>query len=165
VKHITKLVTVAALIAVLALAALPVFAQATPVREVIITEEQVNQSYRVTNPRWTSVTNMVVDLQPGQAAISATITFRGLEPIQTVTVMVPTIVNNRLNWAAASVTGNGQPVSDELLAQINSVIASSWIRYFKTQAGTGRIENITITDYEAILSIAPAPIAPVSSGR
>lgn len=155
-KRTARFLTIFTLIAVLALAALPAFAQdsTTTSHEVTITEEQVNASYRVTNPRRAAVTNVYVDLQPGQVVVSETVTFRGHDPIQTVSVLVPTIANNRLNWSVTSVTHDGQPIPDDLLAQINASVATSWVRYIKNHAPAGHIQDIVITDYEVVLTLA-----------
>lgn len=128
-----------------------------PGGEVTLTEQQINESYRVTHSPRRSVTDVHVDLQPGQAAIDATITLRGHEPVATTTTLVPSIENGRLFWAAVSVVADGEPASDELVAQVNAAITSSWITYFKRQAGPGRIQEMTISEDAITFTLGSQP--------
>jgi Tfp pilus assembly protein FimT len=135
-------------IVVVALAALavPTFAQGTTTRTMTVTQDQINASYRVTNPVYRSVTNAHVDLQPGQAVISATFTYRRTGSFEGEAVLVPTIRNGRVYWSVVSATQNGQPVSDSLLNQINASIATSWRNYFREQLPTGRVTAVDISE-------------------
>ena len=59
--------------AVLTLFALSVAVSAEPAQATVtLTETQINSSFRVTNPVYRRVTNLHVDLHPGQAVVSAT---------------------------------------------------------------------------------------------
>jgi ABC-type transport system substrate-binding protein len=131
---------------VVALAALavPAFAQGTTTRTV--TEDQINASYRVTNPVYRSVTNAHVDLQAGQAVISATFTYRRTGSFEGEAVLVPTIRNGRVYWSVVSATQDGVPVSDELLNQINASIATSWRNYVREQLPAGRVTAVDISE-------------------
>ena len=145
-------------IVVLVMVALPmvVSAQAAS-RTFTITEAQINQSFRVTNPVRVRVSNMVVDLQPGQVSISYTYTVRaprgsGTTSRSVNTVYLPNVTNGRLYWSVTSVIVNGQPASDDLVRQINASIESSWRNYIRRQLDTGRIGSITITDTELTIT-------------
>ncbi len=131
------------LVVIMGALAVPAFAQDN---SRTLTEEQINSAYRVTNPTRRSVTNVHVDLQPGQVVISATLTYRRGNPIEAVAVLVPNVSNGRLYWTVTSATGNGQPASAELLAQINTSIMTSWRNYIRQQAPTGRVTGIEISD-------------------
>lgn len=140
-------------LAVLIMAALPLVAnaQAAASRTFTLTEEQINRSFRVTNPARVRVSNMAVDLQPGQVGISYTYTVRAPRGSQTTshsvnTVYVPSIRNGRLYWAVTSVTVDGRAASDDLVRQINASIETAWRNYIRGQLDTGRIGSITITD-------------------
>ena len=113
------------------------------------TEAQINSSFRVTNPISRNVSNLYVDLQPGQVTISETYTWRsstGVRSDAIAAVFTPAIVNGRVEWNVLSVTANGQPVSAELLAQINASLATSWRRWFSENGPAGRVTDLTITD-------------------
>jgi hypothetical protein len=140
-----KSILIVIFFAILMMLAVPAFAQEAT-RTITRTEAQINSSYRVTNPRLRSVSNVSVDLQPGQAVISATLTFRRGEPLEVIATLVPTLTNGRIYWTVTSATVNGQPASAELLAQINASITSSWRNYIRQQAPTGRVTAIEITD-------------------
>ena len=142
------------IVVVLVMAALPLAVSAQSAsRTFTITETQINQSFRVTNPARVRVSNMVVDLQPGQVSIAYTYTVRaprgsGTTSRNVNTVYVPNVTNGRLYWSVTSVTVNGQPASDDLVRQINASIESSWRNYIRRQLDTGRIGSVTITDTE-----------------
>jgi len=152
-KTLGKSLLVLTLVAVLVAAAVPAFAQDS--RTVTITETQINAAYRITNPWRRSVTNVQVDLQPGQAVVSATYTQPRRDPVQVVATFVPTVNNGRVYWSVTEATADGQPASQELINQINAVIASSWRNYIRRQLGTGRISDIEITGSAVIVSLTP----------
>lgn len=129
---------------VLAVMALPAFAQ-SGTRSKTVTEDTINSSYRVSNPYRSRVSNISVDLQAGQVVISSTHNFRNAS-VDTVTTITPAVSNGRVTWSVLSATTNGEPVSADLLAQINASIASSWRNYIKGQAGMGRVTSVVITD-------------------
>ncbi|MCA9908288.1 MAG: hypothetical protein KC519_06525 [Anaerolineae bacterium] len=109
------------------------------------TEEQINEAYRVSNPWRRSVTDVYVDLQPGQVVISSTQTYRRAT-YQVEAVYEPSISNGRIYWTLTSASANGEPASQDLINQVNASISSSWRNYVRKQAGTGRVQGITITD-------------------
>jgi hypothetical protein len=140
------------LVTVLAVGVIPALAQ-TETCILTWTEDEINQSYRVTNPARRSVSSVVVDLQPGQVVISATITLPRQQPVATITTLTPYIENGRLFWTVSAVTGDGVSVSDELLAQINAAITASWQNYVRTTGRTGVITAVDITDTEISLTL------------
>jgi hypothetical protein len=142
---------------VVALAALavPTFAHGTTTRTVTVTEDQINASYRVTNPVYRSVTNVHVDLQPGQAVISATFTYRRTGSFEGEAVLVPTIRNGRVYWSVVSATQDGVPVSDELLNQINASISSAWRSYWREHAPAGRVTAVDISEDAITFTLTP----------
>lgn len=149
------------LIAVLVIAALalPLMVSAqTATRTFTITEEEINESFHVTNPSRVRVTNMVVDLQPDQVSVSYTYTTRAPRGSQTTshsvnTVYVPDIQDGRLYWSVTSVTVDGRPASDDLVRQINASIESSWRNYIRRQHGTGHVTSIAITDTDITITL------------
>jgi predicted PurR-regulated permease PerM len=138
------------LIAVLVLAAVPAFAQES--KTMTITEDRINESYRVTNPIRRSLSDVSIDLQPGQIVQTATYTRRGQNTAQVVSTFVPSVSNGRIYWSVSSVTTDGEAISESLLDQINTSIESSWRRYFKEQRAPGRVTSVEITDTEIIIS-------------
>jgi len=142
---IGKLLIAFALSVPLSMVAAPAFAQGNT-HTVTITEEQINDSYRVTNPARRSVAEVSVDLQEGQAVHTATFTWRNYGPVEVVTTATPSIRNGRVYWTVTSVTADGETVSDELLRQINSSIETSWRNYVRRQLPAGRITDIQISE-------------------
>lgn len=146
-KTFRMLTLTAVLLALLALAVVPTFAQSS--RTVTMTEADVNALYRVTNPVRRSLSNVYVDLQPGQVQITATMAFRRAGAMNVVAVLTPSVSNGRVNWTLISASVNGVAATSDQIAQVNSAISSSWRSWFRSQLGTGRVTSITITDSDA----------------
>lgn len=142
---IRKLSITFILLTVLAAAVVPAFAQ-DHTRTYTKTEAQINQSYAVTNPWRRTLSNVSVDLQDGQAVISATYTRRRTESIPVSSTIVPSLENGRIYWTVTTASANGTPVSDTLLAQINAQITSSWVNYWKRNAPVGHVTDVQITE-------------------
>ena len=138
--------------------ALPIAVSAQE-RTLILTEEEINRSFLVTNPVRRSVTDVRVDLQPDQVSISYVVTRRAPRGPRTTTynvnaIFTPGIEDGRLFWRATSITINGQPASQDLIDQVNASIATSWHNYIRRQLGTGYVINIRITDTEMAITFS-----------
>jgi hypothetical protein len=142
----------------------PTLAQETLSRT--FTEDQINDSYRVNNPRRTALGNVSVDLQAGQVVISATHTYRRTS-VDTITTTVPFIQDGRVYWEVVSiVTDDGQAASDDLVAQINASIMTSWRNYIRGKV-EGIMTAVTITDSDITFTAEPGSRldAAVEDGR
>lgn len=114
---------------------------------VTLTEDEINSSYRVTNPRHRSITDVNVDLQEGQVVISATFIAPKTSSVPVSVTLVPSVSNGRVFWTVSEATANGQPASADLLAQINASISSSWRNYWKGKY-PGYVTSLTVSDDE-----------------
>ena len=133
----------------IALMVSPVNAQET--NDFTITETEINAAYRVTNPRRATLSNVFVDLQPGQIQITVDHTSRRQETTL-ITTMHPYIEENRVYWTVDSVvTSDGQQASEELMAQVNTAVATSWGNYVRGRA-EGAVSGIVITDTDMTLT-------------
>ncbi|GEM_PF-3239842 len=109
-----KLASVLAIIiTILGLLALPLSAvnAATVTKTITITQDQINSSYRVTNPRNRKVSNVSVTIEDGQVSIAATITQRGQQPVDTVSVWKPVLLRGVVYWKLDSATIGGKPAT------------------------------------------------------
>jgi hypothetical protein len=158
-----RVALVALVVVMLAALASPAFAQEgqepdpQTTRTVVISEDRINSSYRVTNPSSRHVSSLHVDLQPGQIVISATLRFRGHDPIDTETVLVPRVENRRLFWDVSTVMIDGVPADSDLYQQIHQRLSSSWRAFLKNHAAQGRILSVTITDTDLTLELVGRP--------
>jgi len=142
---IRKFILVFGLLALLAIAAVPAFA-ADFTKTVTITETQINDSYWVTNSVWRAVSDRSVDLQTGQVVVSETITLRNGNAVSVTATYTASVSNGRIIWTATARTRNGEAVSEELLAQINANMSSSWARFWKEHRQAGRVTAIDISE-------------------
>lgn len=139
-----KISLIALLMVVLAAMAFPTLAAEKTVT-VTLSESDINSSYRVTNPRNRTISGVNVDLQPGQAVITATFTTPKVSSIPVSVTLVPTLSNGRVTWTVSAATANGQAASADLLTQINAAISSSWRNYWKGKI-TGKVTAFSISD-------------------
>ncbi|WP_119071676.1 hypothetical protein [Aggregatilinea lenta] len=154
-KRLTKILSVMLMIAAFGAMALPAAAQSDGSKSKSITEDAINDSYRVSNPWRRSVDDLSVDLQPDQVVISATMTFRNGATHVTETTLIPAVTNGRVTWTVDEALIDGDPASDDLLAQINASITSSWANYVKTHGPTGRITAVDVTDDALTITYTP----------
>lgn len=139
-------------ILMLAMAAMPTFAQNT--RTVTVTETQINQTYRVTNPARRQITEKRVDLQAGQVVITANVTGRNFGPFAVSVTLVPTVNSNgRVTWNVTAATANGQAATGEILTIINNNIVAGWRNLVRNHSA-GRVTALTITDTDATYTLA-----------
>ncbi len=122
-----------------------------------MTEAEVNQTYRVTNPARRSVSDVYVDLQDGQVSISATITTRarrgaGTTSYSAVGVYSAEVRDGRIYWTLDSATVDGQPASQELINQINAALGSSWRNFVRSQH-PGRVASLIITEDDITVTL------------
>ncbi len=103
----------------------------------------------MTNPVNRNLSNIYVDLQPGQVVITATYTARargGQQSAVIAVVMTPNVNNGRVDWSVVSATANNQSVSAAVVDQVNAALNASWRRWIAGQAPAGRVSSVTITD-------------------
>lgn len=151
-SRIIRVVFVVMLLAGLALPLATIHAQGSTNTRVF-TEEGINDSFRVTNPRRATVTDVSVDLQPGQVTITSTHTTRNTSA-EVVSVWTPTISNGRVTWWASSISADGIPASQEIVDQVNASIASSWRSFWRSQ-NPGRVESVVITEDDITYTLTP----------
>lgn len=134
------------------LGAMAIPALAATTRTKTITEDQINDSYRVTNPARRSITDVSVDLQPGQAVIYSTHTYRDGNSYDVVTTAVPSVENGRVFWDVSSVTVDGSEIPADVLAQVNAHMDASWRNFMKSQHPSTRLTGIEVTDDAVIVT-------------
>jgi len=131
------------LLSMMALLVIPAAAAVT--RTWTATEDQINSTYRVTNPARRTVSDVSVDLQPGQVVVSSTHTYRRNIAYSVVTTFIPTVSNGRVTWEVSTTTVNGEALPADVQQQINDWIGASWRNYLKGKY-TGRVVSVEITD-------------------
>jgi len=100
-------------------------------KTISITQDQINSSYHVTNPRDRQITDVSATVEQGQVSVAATITKRGEAPVATVSIWEPVIRYGLIDWKFVSATANGQPVTPDLkqiLIRIHQVELRNLIR-------------------------------------
>ena len=148
-----KLLSVLAVLVAIVLLAAPLSTAnaATVTKTFTITQDQINSSYRVTNPRNRKVSNVAVTVEDGQVSIAATITPRGQQAFDTVTVWKPILTGGLVYWKLDSATVGGQPASTaqrNLLLIIHRIALRNRIWLLTRQGLTNhryRVTNITLT--------------------
>jgi hypothetical protein len=148
---------VLSLIAIIAvLLAVPAPLQAQSRVTYVITEQEIN-AYRLPLSVRRFVSAVSVDLQNGQAVVTAKVTTAGLT-LNTVSVWQPIIRNGRLSWQAISATVDGTPLSAAQLATLNNTarraIEDAVRRYIDSRVrGRYTVESISITESELTVTV------------
>lgn len=147
-----KFMVLAVLVVALFSMALPMVSAQSASRTVTFTEEDINESFWVTNPANRNLSNAYVDLQAdGQVTLSALYTWRARTGTRSTTlaaVITPRISNGRLQWDVVEITADGQPASASLVAQVNNHLMATWRRWINTNAPEGMLTVVTISDDE-----------------
>ncbi|HVO43448.1 MAG TPA: hypothetical protein VMT34_12535 [Aggregatilineales bacterium] len=150
----TRYLLAALCVAAVALLAVPsaqAAALTTTPRTVTITEDQINSSYRITNPVRRSVTNAHVTLGDGIVTISATITHRDGTSYQAQSVWKPYIsARGALIFGFQSATVNGQPATradrSALIIAHRYIVRDAIRDYIRRQVGGPcQYVNLTVT--------------------
>lgn len=127
----TKVLAVLTLLTLVVTFAVPTFAQEpskTKTITITVSEDAINSSYHVTNPRNRKITDAKVDLQTGQASVSFTFTERGKDPLKMVAVLLPVIKTNNVTWTLSTLTVNGTAATQDQINLINTTVGNS-LRY------------------------------------
>ncbi|GAB4548939.1 MAG: hypothetical protein OHK0023_12650 [Anaerolineae bacterium] len=152
-KHIfLRMFTLIAVVVLVATTIMPVLSvQAQNTVTITITETEINDyilpaRYR----RWVSSWN--VDLQPGQAVVTAQLIY-ARKTYDTVSTWTPSVVNGRLEWTLVSGTSNGTPLTPEQVTLINNsarrALRDAVELYIRNKVrGTYTITSVTVSDSE-----------------
>lgn len=146
----SRFLVVGFVLSMMAVLVIPAAAQART-RTWTATEDQINSSYRVTNPARRSISEVSVDLQPGQIVVSSTHTYPRNLVYAVETTFVPTVSNGRITWSVTSVLVDGEALPADVQQQINDWLGASWRNYLKGKY-TERVQSIEITDTEIIVT-------------
>lgn len=116
-----------------------------------LTEEAINDSFRVSERFRDRFDVNGVDLQPGQVVLSAEVTLRDSSFTLTM-VVVPIVVEGRIEWQVTSITSDNAQASDALLQQVTRAFESAWRNYVRMQTGARVVLDITITDTDLTIT-------------
>lgn len=166
-KFQIKSIVLILLLASIALPTLGVFAQegTNTTREVSLTEVQINEAFRLDNPRLQRVSDLSVDLQPGVVNITTTFALRRADPITTTTSIVPTLDEGNILWVVTGIVVDDEEfASDEVIDMLNTFIQNSWRQYFREETGRFAVTAIEITDTEINYTLE-GPLRPDVPGQ
>lgn len=120
---------------------------------VVVPEAAINGALRVTSPAAYTISNVVVDLRPGQALLSAHLNLpNGRIYIEEIT-FIPSLNNGVIEWTVASAAVNGNPVDSVTLARFNETMTQAWNAILWRNMSVYRITSITIDDTEIRLTV------------
>ncbi len=154
-KHLSQLVVLFAVLLVTLTACNREISVSTDGTSLSITvsESAINSAWRVTATRL-RLDNIAVDLQPGQAVITATLTpvRGGSYPARV--VASPTVSNGIVIWSLSSATVNGVAANADQLADLNETLLNSWNNYASAHYGARRVTAVTITDTDITYTLS-----------
>jgi len=146
---VTKFIHV--LFAIMSMLLVVPFVMAQEDATVTFTEDAINETYRVTNPRRASISNVVVDLQPGIVEISATYSTRN-NVVGVAVQYTPSITDNgTVEWTLINIfRTDGVELTDNVQTQIENLIGRTWESYWSGRTYRFDLTGITVTDNEII---------------
>lgn len=120
----------------------------------VITEDFINQSFRVTHPQAYTITGVHVDLQPGQAVVSANLNLSSGKVLAEQVTFVPDVSNGVLFWTVSAATLDGQALDPAIIARYNEAVTTFWASALWSQVSDYAVTGVTITDSEIDVAIA-----------
>ncbi len=115
----------------------------------VVTEEYINNAYQVTHPGGYRISDVVVDLQPGQVVITANLNLNDGRVLVEQATFVPSVQNGVIVWTITQVTLDGEALDAETIARFNEEAAAGWLSVLVwEQVSTNRITNVIVTDTE-----------------
>lgn len=120
----------------------------------VFTETQANDTIDRLSSGAAQVANEVVDFQPGQVVISATLVPRRGDTVDVVATLVPETTPEAITWAVTALLIGGQPAPDAIVALVNDSLTLRWSRYIRQQTPAGGAEGLEITDDQMIFLLA-----------
>ena len=149
------------LVLMIAVFALPALAQ-DDAETLTLTEDQINQSYRISEMPRVRFENEQIDLVPGQMVLNADFIpqRRGGDPVAISVTFVPSVTDGFVTWTVVDASADGEMVSDELLEALNTVIVNSWRRFVHEQVSRHLVESIVITDTDITWTYAAGTWVP-----
>jgi hypothetical protein len=133
-------------------------AQSAVTRTITITEDDINASFRITNPVHRQFSDLAVDLvAPDTAVMTGVYTIRtlrsGTVSYDFAATYTLSLTNGRIFVSLDDLTINGGAASQSLINQINTQINASWLRYIQNEI-PGRITAFEVTDRALIITYA-----------
>jgi hypothetical protein len=116
----------------------------------VFTEAQANDTIDRLSALSAQVTNEVVDFQPGQVVIAATLVPRRGDTVEVVVTLVPETTTNAITWTVTELLIGGQPAPDAMIELVNDSLTARWGRYIRQQTPAGGAESLQITDDQMI---------------
>lgn len=118
--------------------------------EYIVSEERINQAFdaAVTDP---TITDLVIDLQPGAVVMSATFTDELVYDVSM--TVVPSLVGGVVEWAITEITINGEPLVEMTSNTSADTMTNALLRGLSMPIGGSTITRFDITEDEIILVV------------
>jgi hypothetical protein len=118
----------------------------------VVTEDAINASYRVTNPISYTISNVIVDLQPGQVVITADLNLANGRVLAERITFVPSVNNGVIEWTVTTATLDGEPLDPEIIARFNETLARWWDTIMWRSMGDYMVTSVTVSDTEITIT-------------
>lgn len=111
-----------------------------------VTEAQINENFRVSNPRIAAISAASVDLQPGQVVIRGTVAPVTGGTYDVVATYSPSVVEGDVFWTLVSASVNGSSATADQLDTINATLSAGWQSWWRGATAGLNIIAITVSD-------------------
>ncbi|NWF65701.1 MAG: hypothetical protein HXY38_15520 [Chloroflexi bacterium] len=116
----------------------------------VFTEAQANDTINCLSVMSARVTNEIIDFQPGQVVIAATLVPRRGDTVAVVVTLIPETTTDAITWTLTELLIGGQPAPDAMIALVNDSLTARWSRYIRQQTPAGGAQSLQITDDQMI---------------
>ena len=140
----------------------PIITRTEDAVTVTFTEAQVNESFLVGSDCCDAVTDVIVDLQPGQAVVSATFNLLRGDAVAVLATLVPAVIEGQVEWQATSILIDGAPAAEGMLTRINTVLIQAWDHYWRRNVNRFQVVQVVVEELAIVFEVEPR--LPAASG-
>lgn len=123
--------------------------------DVVLTEADINNFFRVADPQDYRASDVVVDLQPGQVVIGVNWNLNNGNVVSETVTMVPILENGAVRWVVTEATLGGEPFEAAAIEQMNNSISTWWGGFYWGSSTNYQITTIQVTDTEMRYTAVP----------
>jgi hypothetical protein len=117
-----------------------------------VTEEAINNSFRVQNPVDYSISNVVVDLQPDQVFLTANLNLPSGKVLVEQVTFEPLLKNGFILWTVTAATLDGTPLDQAIIDRFNEGAINWWNAALWEEFSDYTVSGIHINDAQIEIS-------------
>ncbi len=118
----------------------------------IVTEEAINNSFRVQNPVDYSISSVVVDLQPDQVLLTANLNLPSGKVLVEQVTFEPLLKNGFIFWEVTAASLDGTPLDPAIIDRFNEGVINWWGAALWEEFSAYAVSGVHISDTQIEIS-------------